>query len=423
MITKPTSNTDSPSANDSSTSDAFQTAQTLTSHHLLCRYTGIRVATINAIKVAGHAPYISQWKDTQTLHPLMSLSLQALLQFAGNSWADFCNLSQEQAAETALVAQKEQMLRITALALLHKLSDVEQSVVWMPALTEVSSCWSSLLPLAHWKNHLASSRFSFPTLRVSANNQSSIDLQAYLQACWRVKKDYEGKVRELDEQAKLQAAEAALVSIRSEALRQFPRSKKLLWRWFCINMPKRYAKDLDDWMWEIYDAETDDEVSQFTIADIDLFEEITLCNIPTGTSISHAFLERIANKRKMLETKYTTFEILVPDAIIAEQAAGLIADTEPVASNFPSKVAFMIAHAKWKLSRPSTLEGRDRAIAKQATVTVQASYRPVLDLGDATIEPDAIGLRPVDLWQELGASTRADVPELDDADLPESEED
>ncbi|WP_196301170.1 hypothetical protein, partial [Streptococcus pneumoniae] len=79
MITKPTSNTDSPSANDSSTSDAFQTAQTLTSHHLLCRYTGIRVATINAIKVAGHAPYISQWKDTQTLHPLMSLSLQALL--------------------------------------------------------------------------------------------------------------------------------------------------------------------------------------------------------------------------------------------------------------------------------------------------------------------------------------------------------
>lgn len=402
--------------------DAFQTAQTLTTHHLLCRYTGIRVATISAIKVAGHSPYISQWKETQALHPLFSLSLQSLLQFAGNSWADFCNLTPEQAAETALVARKEQMLRVTALALLHNLSEVEQSVVWTPALTEVSACWSSLLPLAHWKNHLASTRFSFPTLRVSANNQSSIDLQAYLQACWRVKKDYEGKVRELDEQAKLAAAEAALVSIRSETLRQFPRSKKLLWRWYCINMPKRYAKDLDTWMWELYDAETDEEVSAFTIADIDLFEEITLCNIPTGTSISHAFLERIANKRKMLETKYTTFEILVPNAIIAEQEAGLISDAEPVASSYPSKVAFMIAHAKWKLSRPATLDSRDKAIAKQATVTVQASYRPTLDIGDPTQEPDAIGLRPIDLWQELGAGSRSDVPDLDDADMPDESE-
>lgn len=385
-------------------SNPFHETQT---HSLICQYTGIQVATVTCIRVAGHIPYLDQWKHTQAIHPLFSLELKPLLQFATNAWAHFCSLTPEETANESLTARQEKILQVTALALLHSIAEVQQSTTWLPTIQEVSSCWSSLLPLAHWKNYLESQRFRFPALRISKNNKA-IDLQAYLQTCWQVKKDYETRVREAVELEKLAAAEAALVGIREDLVRKAPRSKKLLWRWFLAHIPSRYARDTEGWMWELFDAETEAEISEFTIADIDLFEEIVLCEIPTGTSISHAFLDRIAHKRKLLETKFTTFEILIPDAITKGKEDGTIAVEEPRPEMFQSRAQFLVAHARWKLANTDTSKHRRAAAEKQAEITVRASHVPTLELDEGE---DGRSIPAVDVLTSLGFG-RGDVADV-----------
>ena len=145
-------------------------------------------------------------------------------------------------------------------------------------------------------------------------------------------------------------------------------------------------------MWELFDAETEQEISEFTIADIDLFEEIVLCEIPTGSSVSHAFLERLQNKRKVLTNRFQTFEILVPKLIQEQKASGDIGAQEPVSSDFPNRAKFLVAHAKWKLAHSDLNKYRKAAENKQGSVTVEASFRPdisqFLKTSTAILEPE-----------------------------------
>lgn len=388
------------------------------SHTLTCRYTGTVVASINCIKVAGHVPYLSHWKEQQAIHPLFSLELKPLLKFAAHAWAHFCSLTPEEAANTKQIARQEQILQITALAILHKISDIQQTTVWVPSIVSVSNNWNSLIPLAHWKNLLDSKRFKFPVLRISKNNvastehrasadstsQAAIDLTSYLTTCWEAKKDYESRIKEAAEAEKARAADEALIEIRNDLQRKAPRSKKLLWRWFSAHLPSRYSRDMEGWMWDLFDAETEAEVCEFTMADIDLFEEIILCEIPTGSSVSHAFLDRLSHKRKLLETRFNTFEILIPEAVAAEKEAGTIAAEEPVLTAFPNKTAFLIAHAKWKLANTDTNKHRRAAAEKQAQVTVSASHIPTLELDE---DGDVVGVDvpAVDVLAQLGFSS------------------
>ena len=348
-------------------------------HPIYCTRTGLLVGSLTVVKVAGHIPYLSQWKESQALHPLFSMGETALLNFAKASYSNFCELTPAQAADPLITDKQEQLLRISALAMLHQLSTVHQSTVWMPSLAAVYQNWSSLLQLCYWKNYLESKRFKFPELRISKNN-NGIDLTGYIQECWRIKKTYEGTIKELVEQEQMDLAEDTMRVLRGDLERKVPKSKKLLWRWFIANMPAKYSKDLAGWMWELFDAETEQELAEYTIADIDLFEETVLCEVPTGSVISSAFLARISAKRLILETKFKAFEILVPQMITAGVEDGSISMEMPTAASHPNKVQLMIAMAKWKLAHTNQTAHRDAAVAKQQQTTVANTYTPNLEM-------------------------------------------
>lgn len=395
------------------TESSQQPLQSSQTHILTCQYSGLTIASIHLIKVAGHVPYLAQWKHTQAFHPLFSLDPGALLKFARNAWNNFCSLTPEEATNAALTEKQEKILQVTALAILHQIADVRQDTPWLPSIQEVSSCWSSLLQLAHWKNYLESARFRFPSIRISKFNKG-IELQAYLQSCWAVKKDYESKVREAVEEEKLRAAEAALVALRNDLVTKAPKSKKLLWRWFLAHIPSRYSRDTEGWMWELFDAETESEISEFTVADIDLFEEIVLCEIPTGSSVSHAFLERLAHKRKILTNRFHTFEILIPKIIETGKADGSIAEKEPVATDFANRAKFLVAHAKWKLAHSDLNKHRRAAETMQEKVTVNPSYRPDISQFLAASEEDDDDLGPL---FDRSKKNSADENPFDDSQL------
>jgi len=342
---------------------------------LQCQYTGIVVGSLTLTTVAGYLPMLSHWKQQQVSHPVFSLGFFPLLKLAKNSWLRFCGFSAEEAEDAVLTSKQEQLLQVVTLALLHQLTDVRQEVLWLPSFLEASNNWQSLMNLCYWKANLDSTRFRFPALRLS-KFEREIDLRGFLQACWDAKKAYESTVREREEAEALRTAEEALSSISDELAGKRPKSSKLLWKWFISNLPVRYERDVAGWMKDLYHCKGDD-IFEFTMADIDLFEEIFLSECPVGTSVSHAFLSILRSKRELLSTHFQAFEILIPDELQLDAAAGVIAADEPLLSDFPTKVKWIIAHAKWKLTHGSSSTHRDAAIKKQQQTTVHASFRPV----------------------------------------------
>lgn len=346
---------------------------------LHCQYTGISCGSLTLPTVAGYLPLLSQWKQEQVLHPIFSLELTPLLKFSKNTWIRFCGFTSEEVADEGLTTLQEQTLQVAALAILHHIADVRQDVLWMPTFLEVQNNWQSLLSLGYWKAALDSKRFSFPALRISKVDRT-IDLHSYLQTCWDRKKSYETTVNERIEEEKSKLADRALIAIRDELAGKRPLSQKLLWRWFLANLPARYARDAEQWMWDLFTAK-DTAIFDFTMADIDLFEEIFLSECPTGSSISYAFLEVLRSKRALLENHFEAFEILPSVELSLSMASGEIPVAEPKVGDFEKRVQYIIAHARWKLTYGSSSTHREAAIDRQQQVTVKASFMPELDTG------------------------------------------
>lgn len=365
---------------------------------LVCSRTGITMGQLATIAVAGHMPLLGQWKDTQILHPFFSMGPVALLQFARNSWLRFCALKPEETIDDTVVAKQEQQLRAIALCMLHNLTEVRQDLPWMPDFKDVVTNWTALMSICYWKAYLDSQRFKFPQIRIS-KLERDLDLRSFLQLCFKCKKDYETNVNEAIEEEKIRIAERAMRGIVDEVAGKKPLSIKLLWRWFTLNMPSRYKKDLDGWMWELFSA-TEKDILDFTVRDIELFEEIFLVECPTGSSISHAFLDVLRSKHALISQHFETYEIMIPNSIAEQVASGEIAASgpRPVLADYPSKVAWMVACAKWDLAQSSSRKHRDAAIVRQGKETVTPSFRPRLVIG---AEPE-------------------DIPEIDDEeDTPE----
>lgn len=353
---------------------------------LQCKRSGLVVGSLNVLAVAGHMPVVAQWKDSMVLHPLFSLQPVALLKFSRNTWFRYCNFTVEEGENEQLTSKQEQTLQVAALAMLHNLADVRQDIPWLPSWPDVSSQWASLMAISYWKCYLDSARFNFPAIHLS-RMESDFSLRDYVQACWKVKKQYETTVNEKIELEKLKAAEFAAIALRDELAGARPTSIRQLWRWFVANMPKRYAKDLEGWMSEIFFSKGE-QIRQFTIKDIDTFEEYFLSECPIGSSISHAFTEVIASKRTYLQQHFEAFEIIVPQAIIAAKASGEISAIEPQLANYPTRVAYIIAHAKWRLAHTNLKQRLEEAASKQELMTVTPSHKVTLVIREDEPELD-----------------------------------
>lgn len=340
-------------------------------HPVICTYTGLVVGAITVSRIAGYIPYLSQWKESQARHPLFSLGPVELLNFSRSLWNHIC---QEGQIGSDTTEKQETLLKVATLALLHNLSPVTQEVAWLPTLASVTQNWQSILQLSYWKHFLDSKRFTFPGLRISKYNPTP-DLHGYLQECWGLKKEYEKNVRVLieEEKAKAKLARDAVLAIRLDIATKVPKSKKILWKWFAIQLPKKYNKDLDSWMEELFMAETASELEEFTIADVNLFEEIVLAELELGSSMSHEFLKRLGEKRKLLQEKLSLFEIIIPHEIEREKAAGNIDEKEPVASSFTSRAQFIVAQARWRLAHTTLNKHSLSLLEKSKQLSVKAS--------------------------------------------------
>lgn len=352
---------------------------------LYCDLTGIHIGSIATINVAGHSPYLGQWKNTQARHPVFSIPIGARLKLARESYLRFCALDPSEIASLEIVQNQEQLLQVLTVAMLHELTEVKQDCIWLPTFATVTTVWNSLLSLSYWKLYLESQRFKFPAFRVFADSADS-DLTGFLQACWERKKEYERNVSAAiteEEHRRMAEAERIMLRIRDDIAGKRPMSSKLLWRWFEQNMPPRYKKDIEGWMKDIFFA-TEKTIHDNTIRDVELFAEMAAAELPLGSSISHAFFEILNSKKSLLTTYYRAYEMLDDDDFDASDEEATLEEAttpelpEPRKQDFTNLALYLKAKANWQLSRSDRTKHRKAAMAKQQEATVKPTFIPEL---------------------------------------------
>jgi hypothetical protein len=308
--------------------------------------------------VAGSVPYLMQWSELVPLHPVFSMEYSKLLEFTRSEW----NRLFSRAVNDELTQAEQDILCVSYLALLHKLDCIRQDVPALPPLHVVQNTIERLFHLAYWKFHLQSQRFKFPVLHISKYNENAgfTEIGHYLDTCFDIKKEYETKVNEISEKAKIRVAEEAIKKLAGEWVT--PVSKKLLWRWVRAHLPDKYQADAEGWMGTIF-LGSDNTVLDFDEDEIKLAEEIIVSSCPAGTGVMFAVRTRLDHIYKTWENHHKCFEIQLEDQ---DERMGVLVNgkqieidppgAEPKITEFQSRGAFFKAQAKWTIANAAYLK-------------------------------------------------------------------
>lgn len=319
---------------------------------LVCSLSGLFLGKFipsNGLAVA--TPYVTAWKQTAFLHPIFSMKLPELIHRANACW----NL--EKSGTRTFPMQHKQLLM---LAMLHASGCIKQDVPALPSPKLVEVHFMSVVEMLGWKQEVNSDRLSFPRLHIwkgaAKEDEASLfgNVPNWLRACADCKDDYENIVRTRQKAAKVKARELALKSIRKSAYADI--SLKRLWNWVTTQVPQMILENNPD-LEQLFFCE-ESQIHNWQKEDIEAIEDLVLSHCELGNSISHEVSKRIRLLAEWRATYYDTFEIVVETTAFD----ALRGTPEPTPGSFPTRGAYLVAHARWKLGNKEKVQ---RAEEKQ----------------------------------------------------------
>lgn len=312
-------------------------------YDIYCRYSGVFIGSLSYETVAGHMPYLSQWKEMQALHPAFSMPVGRLLAYARGEYNRLIKASED--GETT--PRQDEILKVCWLAVFHSLGGVRQECAALPSIQVVQATLQRLFALAYWRWKLDSKRFAFPEFKINRTNanQRFENVSHYLDACFDIKKQYEEGIKELDEAEKARAAEAALKALRNSWI--VPVSKRALWQWVRAHLPEKYSADAAGWMSTIF-LGSDRTVLDFDLDEVEMMEHIIIGECPAGTGVLAAVRERIDAIKKLHVDRREAFSVDLTEFQETQQAEPM---PEPKKQDYPTAAAFVRAKAIWWLAQ------------------------------------------------------------------------
>ena len=327
----------------------------------VCKYSGLllgnfypNVGLYNKTTVDGMSPYVRNWKETVTLHPIFSVGTSALLIRARETWM------LQKAGKINFPMQQRQLMM---LAMLHAGDAILQDFPLLPEPRIADTYFAEVLEMITWKQEVASTRLHFPRLHIGKDSGFE-QVPIWLKVCASCREDYENVVRSRQKAAKVKATEMAIRSLRKNLFENI--SLRRLWNWMEVQIP---AMEIDAWpeSKELFFCD-EKNIHAWTQSEVDTLEEIFLEFCEVGNSISHEVSKRIEEIRRWLSLYEDTFDILVTDQF--PEWKGLDA---PIAASFPTKKDFLIAEAKWRLAN------RVQQTVKPAPKVVRKSTLKITD--------------------------------------------
>jgi len=324
----------------------------------VCKYSGLLLGKFypntglyNKTTMDGMSPYVRNWQETVTLHPIFSVSVSALLIRARETFM------LQKAGKLNFPMQQRQLMM---LAMLHAGDAIVQDFPLLPEPRIADTYFAEVLEMIAWKHEVASTRLHFPRLHIGKDSGFE-QVPIWLKVCASCREEYENVVRTRQKAAKVKASEMAIKSLRKNLFENI--SLRRLWNWMEVQIP---AMEIDSWP-EVKELFFVDEknIHAWTQSEVDTLEEIFLEFCEVGNSISHEVSKRIEEIRRWLSLYEDTFEILVTDQF--PEWKGVPA---PKAVDFPAKKDFLVAEAKWRLAnRVQTVVQPAAKPARKSSIT------------------------------------------------------
>jgi hypothetical protein len=332
---------------------------------LYCHLTGEPIASMVLLQQAGKLPFLSQWKEPLSYHPLFSLPQRQLLSWTRHNW----NILFKAASDHVTDVQKKQF-QIAFMAILHSLKCLDQQHPALPTFDVVNSNMQRLIELAYWYNWLESKRFRFPTLRINKLNANLnlSDIHTYFDICDSVRHDYETSKEAKYEEAKLEAARRAEKSVAGTHVRAV--SKKHLWNWFLSCMQNHDAKKFARAEWLAWKEEksklwyaSDTGILKHSPDEVTEIEDMFLIVCSLGTTISHAFTNELNLIRDKINNHLKIFSLDMIDTIKQPSVRRVGVDGKPVViapvhpgdtppnpNDFEKRHMYLVARAKYDVA-------------------------------------------------------------------------
>lgn len=332
----------------------MQTPESATVLELYCQKSTVRIGTLVLdSNCCNLTPMVAAWNDTILVHPVLALSpVRALAHLRTCNERISYSESDDDSEElvTANPADFE-ALQLAYLSCLQTFCNFNLSVPGLPPLREVLETTNRLESIAgavlRFKLNPAN---CFPRVNYNPRDASLIDLLKLCQTKILVATRRIEEIAEEEEQL-AQLRESAVTSIR----RPSRISRKHIYNWMVSYFPESVDRPL---IKKLYNLQEPD-ICKYSRDDINYFRECFERYCPAGTPLQFE-LRKIADKLESYYRDYfKTFVIESIDEESSDEPAELPAQTnssyetckEPQESDYPSRVQFIVAHAKWRMSQ------------------------------------------------------------------------
>ena len=330
----------------------MQTPETATVLELYCQKSTVRIGTLvldpNCCNLT---PMVAAWNDTILVHPVLALSpVRALAHL--RTCNERISYSESESDDEELVtanAADFEALQLAYLSCLQTFCNFNLSVPGLPPLREVLETVNRLESIAgavlRFKLNPAN---CFPRVNYNPSDASLIDLLKLCQTKILVATRRIEEIAEEEEQL-AQLRESAVTSIR----RPSRISRKHIYNWMVSYFPESVDRSLIKKLYNLQES----DINKYSRDDINYFRECFERYCPAGTPLQFE-LRKIADRLAgYYQDYFKTFVIESideessdePAELPAEQTNSSNATVEPQESDYPSRVQFIVAHAKWRM--------------------------------------------------------------------------
>lgn len=333
----------------------MQTPEVQTVLELFCQKSTVRIGTLVLdSSCCNLTPMVAAWNETILVHPVLALSPVRTLAHlrACNEKISYADPDSEELA-TAQRADFE-ALQLAYLSCLQTFCNFTLTVPGLPPLREVLETTNRLESIAgailRFKLNPAN---CFPRVNYNPNDASLIDLLKLCQTKILVATRRIEEIAEEEEQL-AQLRESAVTSIR----RPSRISRKHIYNWMVSYFPESVDRALIKKLFNLQES----EIPKYSRDDINYFRECFERYCPAGTPLQFE-LRKIADRLDSYYRDY--FKTFVIESIDEDSEESEVstdqsttnssyetpATTEPQAADYPSRVQFIVAHAKWRMQQ------------------------------------------------------------------------
>ncbi len=255
-------------------------------HPLLCKRSGLTLATLSLCIGEGHQLYLSEWSQSITLHPFYNLPHNLITKKLEDA------LIQGESKEWNLSEKEQQKIQLLCSALMHEMGCIKQDRACLPGFPIALAGAPQLGRLANWFHSVSSRRFSFPLYSISQqnNNLQWENFRFWLEGAESVLNNWAKKRNLLESEAQLRSTEDALTTLRSRVYKRVDLNK--VWNWIQLQI-KGHGIDHRISVWNDLFMNGDLEPENWLQDDVDDLVEAILeyCNI--GNEIMHFIQQRL----------------------------------------------------------------------------------------------------------------------------------